>query len=148
MNYATIHIVHLLCAVLFIGVVFFEVVILEGVRRRIGDELMPQVEEGIISRAKLVMPWVVATLFLSGIGLTHWHVRGKDWGDLVSSSFHILLGLKILLALSVLIHFITAMRSAQNGCMSSTRFQVTHLSVFVHMLAIVILAKLMFYLSG
>ncbi len=148
MNYGTVHIIHLLCAVLFIGVVFFEVIILEGVRNKIGPELMPLVEEGIISRAKRVMPWVVATLFLSGLALTHWQVRGMDLSQVFSSTFHILLGIKILLALSVLVHFVTAMLSAESGCMSSTRFKFTHLSVFVHMFFIVVLAKAMFYWPG
>lgn len=146
MSYAITHVVHLLCAIGFIGVVFFEVLILEGVRHQLGPVLMTQVETGIIARAKRIMPWVVATLFLSGLVLavTHYAVLGNPF----DSRFGILLTAKILLALSVLVHFVTAMRSAHSGCMDSSRFQRTHLSVFIHMLFIVVLAKAMFYVGG
>ncbi|MEE2729895.1 MAG: hypothetical protein VYA55_03685 [Pseudomonadota bacterium] len=142
-HYAVIHIVHLFCAIAFIGVVFFEVFILEGIRHHIGATLMPQVEQGIIGRAKRVMPWFVGTLFLSGIALAWFHY--SNLGSPFDSSLGILLGVKILLALSVLAHFVNAMMAAQSGCMDSSRFQITHLSVFIHMVLIVILAKVMFY---
>lgn len=67
MSYSLIHLVHLFCAIAFIGVVFFEVFILEGVRDKLGPSVMPLVEQGIIARAKRVMPWFVAVLFISGM---------------------------------------------------------------------------------
>lgn len=143
MEYGITHVIHLLCATAFIGVVFFEVFILEGIRDQIGPALMPQIESGIIGRAKKIMPWVVATLFISGIVLAYFHYSKLP--SPFASSFGILLGIKILLALSVLVHFVTAIRSATNGCMNSQRFERTHISVFIHMLLIVILAKAMFY---
>ena len=63
-----------------------------------------------------------------------------------SSAFGLLLSIKIVLAFSVLAHFVTAIRSASNGCMTSGRFMRTHLSVAAHMVLIVILAKAMFYI--
>lgn len=145
MSYALAHVVHLLCAVAFIGVVFFEVLILEGVRDKLGPLLMTQVETGIIARAKRIMPWVVATLFLTGLAMAYFH--RSELADPFATSFGLFLTIKILLALSVLVHFITAMRSATGGCMDSSRFQRTHLSVFIHMFLIVVLAKAMFYVS-
>lgn len=143
MPYPLLHVLHLLSAILFIGVVFFEVVLLEGVRKHLGDALMAQVETGLVNRARKVMPYVVALLFLTGGGMFLTYADGLDWRD----SFTLLLGLKILLALSVLVHFITALRAQAQGCMSSRRFQITHLSVGAHMLVIVVLAKSMFYVS-
>jgi hypothetical protein len=137
--------VHLLCAILFIGVVFFEVVLLEGVRKRLGDELMDRFESALIGRARMIMPFVVALLFLSGGTLLHYHFSALDftWSD----AFTVLLSIKILLALSVLVHFISALVAHARGHMSSRRFQFIHLSVATHMLVIVILAKAMFYVS-
>lgn len=144
MEYPILHVIHLFCAIVFIGVVFFEVLILEGVRDKLGDVLMRGVEEGIISRAKRIMPWFVGTLFVTGFSLAFFHF--KNMGNPFESSMGILLSVKILLALSVLVHFVTAMRSAHNGCMTSQRFERTHLSVFIHMIFIVLLAKGMFYI--
>lgn len=143
MEYGIAHVIHLLCAAAFIGVVFFEVFILEGIRDQIGPSLMPQIEAGIIGRAKKIMPWVVATLFLTGIFLAYTHYA--NLAEPFGNAFGVLLGIKILLALSVLVHFVTAIRSASNGCMTSKRFEFTHLSVIIHMFFIVVLAKAMFY---
>ena len=145
MEYLILHVIHLYCAIAFIGVVFFEVLILEGVRDQLGDATMRGVEEGIITRAKRIMPWVVATLFLTGFGLAFFHF--KSMVNPFNSSLGIMLSVKILLALSVLVHFVTAIRSAHNGCMTSQRFERTHISVFIHMVFIVLLAKGMFYIQ-
>lgn len=144
MSYSLIHLVHLLCAIAFIGVVFFEVFILEGARDKLGPGVMPLVEQGIIARAKRVMPWFVATLVLSGIALAWFHYSVLP--SPFSTSLGVLLGIKILLAISVLVHFINAMMAAQSGCMDSSRFHRTHLSVLVHMVLIVVLAKAMFFI--
>lgn len=121
---------------------FFEIVILEGIRKRLPKETMAGVETALIGRAKFVMPWVVGLLFLTGIVLAWHHYRSVS--SPFASSFHILLAIKIALALSVLVHFVTAIRAGISGCMESTRFQLTHYSVAIHMVLIVVLAKLMF----
>jgi len=138
-------IIHLLCAIAFIGVVFFEVFILEGMRARLGPDTMEAVEAGLVRRARQIMPWIVGTLFLSGgyLGYAQFSASGLSWNN----SFSVLLSIKIALALSVLVHFITAMRAALTGCMTSERFRLTHISVFIHMVLIVILAKSMFYFA-
>lgn len=137
--------VHLLCATTFIGVVFFEVLILEGMREKLGPETMERVENGLVNRARKIMPYIVGALFLSGAYLVHEQFRGSgiDW----TNSFTVLVSIKIALAISVLIHFVTALRAQFTGCMSSTRFKRTHISVALHMVAIVILAKAMFYVT-
>lgn len=145
MLYNAIVTIHLLCAISFIGVVFFEVLLLEGMRKPLGDELMEKIETSLVARARKIMPWIVATLFASGIFLfySHFNALELSWNN----AFTVLLGIKVTLAISVLIHFITAIRASLSGCMSSRRFQITHISVGIHMLLIVILAKAMFYVS-
>lgn len=138
-------ILHLLCAIGFIGVVFFEVFILEGMRPRLGAATMEAVEAGLVRRARQIMPFVVGLLFASGgyLGYEQFSASGLSW----SNSFSVLLAIKVALALSVLVHFITAMRASLTGCMTSDRFRRTHISIFIHMVLIVILAKSMFYFS-
>ncbi len=145
MTYPIAVTIHLLCASAFIGVVFFEVLLLEGIRKRVGAEMMELVEVNLIKRARFIMPWIVGTLFATGIYLGTVHFAGAElsW----SNAFIVLLSAKILLAVSVLVHFVTALRAAHTGCMSSTRFQITHISVAIHMVLIVILAKAMFYVA-
>ncbi len=142
-TYAVAHILHLLCAISFIGVVFFEVLLLEGLRRPLGEEAMATFEAALINRARRIMPWVVGTLFASGLGLAWFH-RGAL---LSGTPMGVLLWVKLALAFSVLGHFIFALKTASDGCMNSRLFKRLHVSVGLHMLGIVLLAKGMFYVS-
>lgn len=137
--------IHLLCATVFIGVVFFEVLLLEGIRSHVGAELMDRVEIGLVRRARWIMPWVVGGLFLSGLymGIPYFANADWSWGN----AFIVLLSIKVVLAVSVLAHFVTAMVAAHRGRMTEQRFRLTHISVGVHMVLIVVLAKAMFYAS-
>jgi uncharacterized protein len=146
MTYPLLLVLHLLAAIAFIGTVFFEVVMLEGVRRHLPGETMRQVERAIGRRARAVVPWVLLVLYGAGIGLA-WQHRAA-LADLRGGSFGILLALKITLAISVLGHFIAAMWLMRSGRLHARRARRLHLSVFCHALAIVILAKVMFYVSG
>ena len=66
-SYTLFLLLHLLMAVVFVGAVFFEVLILEGARRHVSPRVMTAIEIGIGRRATRVMPWVILTLYGSGI---------------------------------------------------------------------------------
>lgn len=137
---------HLMCATIFIGIVAFEVLILEGIRPYLPAQYMQRVETGIHTRAKKIMPWVVALLYITGFTMAIHHFKQLDWAPF-ESSFGIILSVKILFVMSVLVHFILAMKHSICGTMSSNRFRYTHLSVFLHMIVIVLLAKGMYHIS-
>ena len=143
MSYGLLLALHLLAAIAFAGTVFFEVVMLEGVRKHLPHETMRAVERAIGNRATAVMPWVLLTLYAAGIALG-WQHRAA-LAQPLSSSFGLLLTIKILLALSVFGHFATAMVWRARGMLGGRRSRRLHLSVFCHVLAIVVLAKAMFY---
>ena len=145
MSYGVLLILHLLAAIAFVGTVFFEVVMLEGVRKHLSQESMRAVERAIGNQATAVMPWVLLTLYAAGIGLA-WQHRAA-LAQPLASSFGLLLMLKIALALSVLGHFATAMVWRRRGGLSGRRSRRLHMSVFCHVLAIVLLAKGMFYMQ-
>ena len=146
MIYPILLTLHLFAALMFVGTVFFEVLILESVRKHVPAAVMRQVEKGIGKRARRLMPWVLLVLFGAGLGMV-WTRYLPLLADPLASSFGTLLSLKILLALSVLGHFFSAMFLLHSGRMNSTYFRRIHLSVFSHMVGIVLLAKGMFYLS-
>lgn len=145
MSYGLVHVVHLLCGISFIGVVFFELAILEGMRKPLGPDRMAALELALINRAKRIMPWVVGALFVTGTALAVFH-RGALLQGL-TSSFGTLLAAKIVLALSVGCHFVYALKTAIDGCMNSRKFKLLHISVAAHMIGIVVLAKAMFYVT-
>ncbi len=144
--YPLLLIAHLSAALMFVGAVFFEVLILGSALGRVSAETRRRVESAIARRARRLMPWVLAVLYASGLGMV-WHYRAA-LAQPLASSFALMLTLKIALALSVLGHFAVAMRTRGHGERVARRFQRIHVSVFCHMLGIVLLAKGMFYLGA
>ncbi|MBZ5718336.1 hypothetical protein LAZ26_11925, partial [Haemophilus influenzae] len=62
------HIVHLYCAIAFVGGVFFEVLVLSVLHTgRVSCEARREVEKAMSYRAVRVMPFVVGLLFASGV---------------------------------------------------------------------------------
>jgi hypothetical protein len=145
MSHSVLLTLHLFAAIMFVGTVFFEVLILEGIRKPVGREVMRTVELAVARRARRLMPFVMLVLYGAGVGMA-WQFR-SILAHPLASSLALLLWLKIVLALSVLAHFITAMTLSGTGKLRSRHFQIIHLSVFCHVVLIVFLAKAMFYIS-
>lgn len=143
MGYPLLLTLHLFAAILFVGTVFFEVIMLEGIRKHVPREAMRTIEQAIGQRARRIMPWVLLVLYSAGIGMA-WHYRATLTHPL-SSHFAFMLSLKIILALSVFGHFLTAMILHGRGRLRSIHFQRIHISVFCHVVLIVLLAKAMLY---
>ncbi|WP_292976775.1 hypothetical protein [Nitrosomonas sp.] len=144
MNYGLLITLHLLAAIAFAGTVFFEVIMLEGIRKHLPREIMREVERAIGNRAVRIMPWVLLILYSAGIAMAWQHQAAL--AQPLTSSFGLLLSIKIILAISVFGHFVSAMILRKRGLLNSRRSKRLHLSVFFHVLVIVILAKAMFYL--
>ncbi len=142
--YSVLLTLHLFGALMFIGAVFFEVLILEGVRKKVSPRFMDAVEGAVGNRARQVMPWALLVLYSAGIAMV-WLNYLPALADFRHSSFGLLLGIKILLAISVFGHFCTAMYLRSKGKLRGLYFKRLHQSVFTHMVCIVILAKAMFY---
>ena len=146
MIYPILLILHLFAALIFIGTVFFEVLVLESVRKHVPAEAMRLIEQGIGRRARQLMPWVLLALFGAGLGML-WLRYLPALAAPLASSFNTLLTLKLMLATSVLGHFFSAMWLFRSKRMTARYLRIIHLSLFAHMVGIVLLAKGMFYLS-
>lgn len=145
MPYYVILVLHLLCAFVFVGTVFFEVLVLHSVRRSVSPDAMDEVERAIGDRARRLMPWVLALLYAAGIALA-WQYRALLVHPL-RSAFGVLLCIKIALAISVFAHFGFAMRLGRHGRLRGRTSRRLHLSVFVHVVAIVLMAKALFHVA-
>ena len=66
--YGLILMVHLLAACAFIGTVFFEVMVLTGVKKKLPIAVSTQFEKALSQRLFAIMPWILLTLVLSGLG--------------------------------------------------------------------------------
>ncbi len=145
MSYFVLVTLHLFAAIVFAGAVFFEVLILEGIREPVGREVMRTVEGAIGRRARRIMPLVILVLYSAGIGMA-WQYRDA-LAQPLQTSFATLLSIKILLAISVLVHFVTAVVLGARGRLRSRQVRFIHASVLTHIVLIVLLAKAMFYVT-
>lgn len=145
MLYLSLKILHLIAAAFFIGGVFFEVMILSRATQALDEGPRQQLSKALGQRARRVMHWVVLTLYGAGVALA-WNYRAL-LRDPLASSFASLLSLKVLLAVSILGHFIGVVYLMRSGRMTPKRSRVIHLSVLVQMLLILLLAKSMFVVN-
>ena len=146
MSYSIAHIVHLFCAIVFVGGVFFEVLVLSAVHgKQVSRSARHEVMPVIGKRVKNFMPWVVVVLFLSGVLMAMRY--GAVLSHPFSSAFAWQLSLKILLAFSVFVHFLIAIVKMKHKTLTKAWSRYIHMSVFVHMIFIVFLAKSMFYFN-
>ncbi|CAM0999969.1 Copper resistance protein D domain-containing protein [Rhodanobacter sp. Root179] len=141
--YPWIVLLHLSCAIVFVGAVTFEVVVLEALYRHFDIATMQSIEKAVMARVRRFMPVVVILLFVSGGVLFEIRCGGLEC---VGSRFGNWLLLKVLLAFGVLGVFVNAMWTMRSGKMDVCRFRHTHRIVLGLMVGIVFLAKTMFYL--
>lgn len=144
MWYALLHVLHLLAAIGFIGVVFFQLVILAKVKTQLEPSALPALEQALSERTRAVLHWVVVLLYGAGAGLA-WQYRQVLSAPL-ASSFASLLTLKIALALGVFISYGALAILLRSGRMTPALYRKLHWAVLLQMLAIVLLAKALFYL--
>ena len=91
MNYGLLITLHLLAAIAFAGTVFFEVIMLEGIRKHLPREIMREVERAIGNRAVRIMPWVLLILYSAGIAMAWQHQAAL--AQPLTSSFGLLLSI-------------------------------------------------------
>ncbi len=136
--------IHLLCAITFVGAVFFEVLVIEPLEKILPEGMGAKLADAIPAHVRKFMPVIVALLFLSG-GAMFW-VQYSSRADFFHTRFGVMLTIKLGLAFTVLGVFVSAIRASIKGTMNPCRFKYTHRVVAVLMLGIVLLAKGMFYL--
>ncbi|HNI37287.1 MAG TPA: hypothetical protein PKZ68_03225 [Pseudomonadales bacterium] len=135
--------IHLTAATFFIGGVFFEMMIISHATQQLEPTTRQQFGKAFGQRAKQVMPWVILTLYSAGLILAGYYYRSV-LAHPFASSFGTLLALKIVLAFSILAHFITVMVLMKQWKLTSKISRWIHRSVFIQMLGILFLAKAMF----
>ncbi|MGJ7514980.1 hypothetical protein ACSFE6_11670 [Pseudomonas baetica] len=143
--YSILLVTHLLAAIAFIGTLFFEVVIWHRARQQLTDAVQLTADRAIAVPSRKVLHGVVLLLYGAGIGLS-WQYRGA-LSQPLASSFGTLLSLKILLALSIIGHYLLLAYWLTHARLSARRANWIRRSILAHMLLIVILAKAMFQWS-
>ncbi|SFO95444.1 hypothetical protein [Pseudomonas sp. NFPP28] len=134
--YSVLLMVHLLAASAFIGTLFFEVVIWHSAREELAWSAQFTCDQAIARRSRRVLHLVVIVLYGAGLGLA-WHYWGVPW----NSRFAWLLSLKILLALSIIGHYLLLAYWLGKQRLSAKRARWIRRSILARMVLIVIIAK-------
>ena len=141
--YEIAKLIHLICAVVFGGVVFTEVVLLPALKDKYGEKEYRNIEKIIIQKRGIkIVPVFVFFLYMSGFYMFHFHAKNLD----LSTNFGKILLAKITLAVLVLILVLTAIILFVRGKSESRLFEYAHYGVLAFVFFIIIFAKLMFIL--
>lgn len=139
--YPWILLLHLSCAIIFVGAVAFEVLVIEGLHKSFDPATMHRLEQAVMARARTFMPFVVIALFLSGFWLFDFRCNGFQC---VATTAGKLLLVKVAFAFGVLGVFAQTLWAGLRGKLDVCRFRNTHRIVLAMMVVIVVIAKLMF----
>ena len=109
MEHTLIVLVHLVCAILFVGAVAMEVLILEPVRRHIGQDTFRSVEFHLFRRIRRTYPAAILALYATGFHMYFGHVANHGGFEaLLATRFGALLTVKMGLALGLLAIFVSS----------------------------------------
>ena len=142
MEYTLVQIIHLLCAIIFIGFVFADLFVLPAMKKVLNEDEYQKVNVAISSRARMIFPLSLLTLLLSG-GYMFAKYINSELG-IFNSSLQILLIIKVLLAFAIASGVVN---SLVNKVLKRTPHPIMkhfHKFVLVSGILIVILAKFMF----
>lgn len=123
--YPYILIIHLFCAIFFIGFLFTDIFLLKHLNKNNFN----------IDNAIKIMPPIVLILFLSGLYLAHFHLNSSNWIFICKLFFALCIFILIIFSL-----FYKIILKKQNPL-----HVYIHPIVFIFTIIIVICAKLMFY---
>lgn len=142
MPYSLVLIIHLLCAIIFIGFVFADVVILPVMKKVLNEAEHQKVTNAISARARMIFPFTVLILILTG-GFMFAKYINSDAG-VFNSSLQILLLIKFILAMIIASGIVYSLSCKFMKKMPNPIMKHFHKFVLVVGVCIVVLAKLMF----
>ena len=136
-------IVHLFCAIIFLGFIFTDVVLFSAVRKKLGDEVANKMFRIITQRGEKIMPLCLILLVITG-GMMLSSYINSDVGYF-TSNLQKILWLKVLLAGIVLLMVIISL-SCKFFIILNPLANIIHPVALFLGFGIVLCAKLAFYL--
>lgn len=145
MLYPILLIIHLTCAIIFLGYIFCDVVLLNLVRKHLGDEWADKTWSVVMPRGRKIMPVALLLLIITGFGMITNYISFKD-ATFFESSLSTLLSIKMSLGLLI---FVLAFISIITWKIKKKEIfyaKYLHQIVLILGAVIIILAKLAFYI--
>ncbi len=142
MSYTIALTIHLFCAIIFIGFVFADVVVLPAMKKALNEEEHQKVTNAISSRARMIFPLAVLILVLSGGFMLSKYINSEL--GVFNTSLQQLLMLKVLISLTIVIGIIYSLSRKLLKKQPHPIMKHFHKFVLIMGIFIVILAKFMF----
>ena len=142
MSYSLVLIIHLLCAIIFIGFVFADVVVLPAMKKVLDEKEHQKVMDAISTRARKIFPLSVLILVLSGGYMFSKYINSQ--AGVFNSSLQIFLLIKVILALVIVSGIVYSLSRKFLKKQPHPIMKHFHKIVLFLGICIVILAKLMF----
>ena len=136
--------IHLICAIIFLGFIFVDVVLLTPIRKILGDEFANQMWSVISMRGGKIMPFCLLVLVLSGGAMISRYI-GSEIGYW-NTTLQQLLVIKAFLALLIFFAVLVSLTFHYLLKKSNPLAKIIHPLALILGLFIVILAKFAFYL--
>ena len=136
--------IHLICAIIFLGFIFVDVVLLTPIRKILGDEFANQMWSVISKRGGKIMPFCLLVLVLS-VGAMISRYIGSEIGYW-NTTLQQLLVIKAFLALLIFFAVLVSLTFHYLLKKSNPLAKIIHPLALILGLFIVILAKFAFYL--
>lgn len=144
MTYSIVLIIHLFCAVIFIGYVFADVIVLPAMKKVLDENAYKDVTTALSNRARMIFPFsvLVLVLVLSGGFMLSKYINSE--AGFLSTSLQQLLMLKVLVALVIVSGIVYSLSRRFLKKTPHPIMKHFHKIVLVLGIIIIILAKLMF----
>ena len=142
MEYTLVQIIHLFCAIIFIGFVFTDLFVLPVMKKVLKEDEYQKVNVAISSRARMIFPLSLLTLLLSGGYMIAKYINSEL--GVFNSNLQLLLILKVFLALLIASGVVY---SLVNKIFKKTPHPIMkhfHKFVLFSGILIIIIAKIMF----
>ncbi|MDX4070430.1 copper resistance protein CopD [Aliarcobacter skirrowii] len=144
MEYLLVQTVHLLCAIIFVGFIFADIFIFPAVKKKFGQEAYDNMISAIVGRGIIIYPLVVIILISSGIYMFTNYIN-KEVGYF-NSSLQILLWIKLFFVLLIIFGVVYTIFCKVAKIEPVSFMKHFHAYALLLSIAIVVIAKLMFFL--
>ena len=142
MEYTLVQIIHLFCAIIFIGFVFTDLFVLPVMKKVLKEDEYQKVNVAISSRARMIFPLSLLTLLLSGGYMIAKYINSEL--GVFNSNLQLLLILKVFLALLIASGVVYSLVNKVFKKAPHPIMKHFHKFVLFSGIIIIILAKVMF----
>ena len=142
MEYTLVQIIHLLCAIIFIGFIFADIFIFPAVKNKFGVETYTNMMSAIISRGIKIYPLIVLILISSGGYMFTKYINSE--AGVINTPLQLLLLIKVFFVILIVLGVIYTMFYKITKKEPHKFMKYFHTYALILSIGIVILAKFMF----